>query len=93
MLALVSSNAADERVAALLLSISSRNHRRKLSPTHFRLPMTRADIGSYLGVTLETVSRVFGRLQKLAIVKVDNREIEVIDMPALKKIAKVHDGD
>jgi CRP/FNR family transcriptional regulator len=93
MLALVSSNAADERVAALLLSISSRNHRRKLSSTHFRLPMTRADIGSYLGVTLETVSRVFGRLQKLAIVKVDNREIEVIDMAALRQIAKVHDRE
>jgi len=93
MLTLVSSNAADERVAALLLSISSRNHRRKLSPTHFRLPMTRADIGSYLGVTLETVSRVFGRLQKLEIVKVDNREIQVLDMDALKKIAKVQASD
>ncbi len=90
MLTLVSSNAADERVAALLLSISSRNHRRKLSSTHFRLPMTRADIGSYLGVTLETVSRVFGRLQKMDIVKVDNKEIQVLDMEALKKVAKVH---
>lgn len=93
MLTLVSSNAADERVAALLLSISSRNHRRKLSPKNFRLPMTRADIGSYLGVTLETVSRVFGRLQKLGILKVANREIEVSDMAALKKVAKVHDSD
>lgn len=93
MLTLISSNTADERVAAFLLSISNRNHGRKLSPTHFRLPMTRADIGSYLGVTLETVSRVFSRLQKLAIVKVDNREIEVIDMAALKKIARAHDGD
>ena len=93
MLALISSNAADERVAALLLSISSRNHRRKLSPTHFRLSMTRAEIGSYLGVTLETVSRMFGRLQKLVVVKIDNREVEIIDMAALKKIAKVHDND
>lgn len=91
MLTLINYNAADERVAALLLSISSRNHQRKLSATHFRLPMTRADIGSYLGVTLETVSRVLGRLQKLAIIKVDNREIEVLDMNALKKIAKVQD--
>jgi CRP/FNR family transcriptional regulator len=89
MLTLVSSNAAEERVAALLLSISSRNHRRKLSPTQFRLAMTRADIGSYLGVTLETVSRVFSRLQKQSIVKVDNKEIHVIDMAGLKAIAKV----
>lgn len=91
MLTLVSSNAAEERVAALLLSISSRNHRRKLSATQFRLPMTRADIGSYLGVTLETVSRVFSRLQKQDVVKVDNKEIQVLDMPGLKRIAKVQD--
>ena len=93
MLTLVNSNNADERVAALLLSISSRNHRRKLSSTQFRLPMTRAETGSYLGVTLETVSRVFSRLQKLGIIKVDNREIEVVDMAALKEIAKVHASD
>ena len=93
MLTLVNSNNADERVAALLLSISSRNHRRKLSSTQFRLPMMRAETGSYLGVTLETVSRVFSRLQKLGIIKVDNREIEVVDMAALKEIAKVHASD
>lgn len=92
MLTLVSSNAAEERVAALLLSISSRNHRRKLSSTQFRLPMTRADIGSYLGVTLETVSRVFSRLQKQQIVKVDNKEIQVLDMSALRRIAKLHES-
>lgn len=91
MLTLVSSNAAEERVAALLLSISSRNHRRKLSATQFRLPMTRADIGSYLGVTLETVSRVFSRLQKQGVVKVDNKEIQVLDMAVLKRIAKLQE--
>lgn len=90
MLTLVSSNAAEERVAALLLSISNRNHRRKLSPTQFRLPMTRAEIGSYLGVTLETVSRVFSRLQKQNIVRVDNKEVELLDISALKRTAKVH---
>ncbi len=91
MLTLVSSNAAEERVASLLLSISKRNHRRKLSATHFRLPMTRAEIGSYLGVTLETVSRIFSRLQKQNVVKVDNKEIELVDIQALKRIAKVHE--
>jgi len=92
MLTLVSSNAAEERVAALLLSISSRNHRRKLSPLQFRLPMTRAEIGSYLGITLETVSRVFSRLQKQNIVEVDNKEIRVLDIEALKSVAKVRVG-
>lgn len=93
MLTLLSSNSAEERVAALLLSISTRNHRRKLSSSQFRLPMTRAEIGSFLGITLETVSRIFSRLQKQNIIGVDNKEISVLDMPALKAIAKVKDHD
>lgn len=91
MLTLLSSNSAEERVAALLLSISTRNHRRKLSPLQFRLPMTRAEIGSYLGITLETVSRIFSRLQKQKIIDVGNKEISILDMAALKSIAKVKD--
>jgi CRP/FNR family transcriptional regulator len=93
MLTSLSSNSAEERVAVLLLSISSRNHRRKLSPTQFRLPMTRAEIGSYLGITLETVSRIFSRLQKQKIIDVDNKEIQVLEMETLKSIAKVTDHD
>ena len=89
MQTLLSSNAAEDRVASLLLSISKRNRRRKLSAKNFRLPMTRAEIGSYLGVTLETVSRIFSRFQKQEIVKVDNKEIELLDIDALKRIAKV----
>ncbi len=92
MLTLLSSNSAEERVAALLLSISSRQHRRHLSPNQFRLPMTRAEIGSYLGITLETVSRIFSRLQKQDIIKVDNKELRVSDMDALKKIARVKES-
>jgi len=91
MLTLLSSNSAEERVAALLLSISSRNHRRKLSPAQFRLPMTRAEIGSYLGITLETVSRIFSRMQKQEIIDVDNKEIHVLKMDELKKIARIKD--
>jgi len=93
MMTLLSSNSAEERVAALLLSISTRNFRRKLSPAQFRLPMTRAEIGSYLGITLETVSRIFSRLQKQKIIEVDNKEINVLSMDNLKAIAKVKDHD
>ena len=78
-----------ERIAALLLSISSRNARRKLSATHFRLAMSRVDIGNYLGLTVGTVSRVLGRMQKQDILQVDNREIEIRDMQALREIANV----
>ncbi len=89
MLTMVSTNTAEERVSALLLSISARNHHRKLSQTCFILPMTRAEIGSYLGLTLETVSRIFSRLQKQGLIKVDNKEITIEELDGLKALAKV----
>jgi CRP/FNR family transcriptional regulator, anaerobic regulatory protein len=89
LITLLSKNSADERVAALLLSISTRNARRKLSATHFRLPMSRVDIGNYLGLTVETVSRVFSRMQKLNILRVDNKEIEILDTQAMRDMANV----
>lgn len=89
LITLLSKNSADERVAALLLSISSRNARRKLSATHFRLPMSRVDIGNYLGLTVETVSRVLSRMHKLDILRVDNKEIEILDMTGMRNIANL----
>lgn len=80
-------NSADQRIAALLLSISARNARRKLSPTAFRLPMSRTDIGNYLGLTVETVSRIFSRFQKLGLLASDNREIALLDSARLREIA------
>ncbi len=89
LITLLSKNSADERVAALLLSISARNARRKLSSTHFRLPMSRVDIGNYLGLTVETVSRVLSRMQKMELLCVDNKEIEILDMPGVRNMANV----
>ena len=89
LITLLSKNSADERVAALLLSISSRNARRKLSSTQFRLPMSRVDIGNYLGLTVETVSRVFSRMQKMDILLVDNKEIEILDVESLRRMANL----
>lgn len=89
LITLLSKNSADERVAALMLSISGRNARRKLSATQFRLPMSRVDIGNYLGLTVETVSRVFSRMQKMAILQVDNKEIEILDPDGLRKMANI----
>ncbi len=89
LITLLSKNTAEERIAALMLSISSRNARRKLSTTKFRLPMSRIDIGNYLGLTVETVSRVFSRLQKLGILEVSNKEIEVLDLDGLQNISNV----
>lgn len=89
LITLLSKNSADERVAALMLSISTRNARRKLSATQFRLPMSRVDIGNYLGLTVETVSRVFSRMQKLEILRVDNKEIEILNASGLQEMANI----
>lgn len=89
LITLLSKNSADERVAALLLSISTRNARRKLSATQFRLPMSRVDIGNYLGLTVETVSRVFSRMQKMEVLHVDNKEIEILDIEGLQGVADI----
>lgn len=87
LITLLSKHSADQRVAALLLSISARNARRKLSATAFRLPMSRADIGNYLGLTVETVSRVFSRFQKLGLLSVDSKEIAIADVALLRDAA------
>lgn len=87
IITLLSKSSAEERIAALLLSISSRNNRRQLSANAFRLPMSRTDIGNYLGLTIETVSRIFTRLQKQDVVAVDKKEILIKNMEQLRAIA------
>lgn len=88
LITLLSKHNADERIATLLLSISSRNHRRNLSSTEFRLPMSRGDIGNYLGLTVETVSRVLSRLQKNGLIVADKKEITLLDVKKLRELAQ-----
>ena len=87
LITLLSKSSAEQRIATFLLSISSRNHRRQLSATAFRLPMSRADIGNYLGLTVETVSRCLSRLQKQGLINADKREITIGDINALRELA------
>jgi CRP/FNR family transcriptional regulator len=89
LLILLSKRTAEERLASFLVGLSSRFRRRKLSPTRFRLPMSRADIGNYLGLVIETVSRVLTRLQRQGIIRLDQREVEIIDLPRLHEVAGV----
>lgn len=84
---LLSKNTAEERIAALLLSLSSRFQRRKLSPTHFNLPMARNDIANFLGLAVETVSRVFTRFQNQGLIRAKGRDIELVDLEALQTMA------
>jgi len=53
--------------------------------------MSRVDIGNYLGLTVETVSRVFSRMQKMDILQVDNKEIEILDSDGLHRMANLGD--
>jgi CRP/FNR family transcriptional regulator, anaerobic regulatory protein len=80
---------ADERLAAFLLDLSQRFASRGFSAHRFVLRMTRAEIGSFLGLTLETVSRVFSRFQKLGLLKVTRRDIELLDISALATLAQI----
>ena len=86
LITLLSKSSAEQRVAALLLSIASRHARRNLSAHAFRLPMSRTDIGNYLGLTVETVSRIFGRFQKIELLAVDNKEIAILNPGLLRDI-------
>ena len=85
---LLSKNSAEERIASLLLSLSSRFHRRRLSSTQFRLPMPRNDIANYLGLAVETVSRVMTRFQNQKLIEAQGREITLLDLDGLQGLVK-----
>tara|TARA_R110000868_G_scaffold107315_7_gene293653 strand:- start:350 stop:1006 length:657 start_codon:yes stop_codon:yes gene_type:complete len=91
MITMLNKNNAESRIASLLLSISARNSSRNLSSTTFILPMSRTDLGNFLGLTIETVSRSFARLQKNNLVNVDKKEITIKDIAALQHLAKGSD--
>jgi CRP/FNR family transcriptional regulator len=78
MLTLAKKN-AESRIATLLLSLSRRYARRNLSPNAMHLPMSRMDIGNFLGLTIETVSRTLSRLHKDGIISVSGREVVLKD--------------
>ncbi|WP_411190957.1 helix-turn-helix domain-containing protein [Paraburkholderia sp. B3] len=77
---------ADERVAAFLLDVSDRNGQRGYSHAEFNLRMTRDDMGSYLGMTLETVSRTLSRFQKRGLIDAQGKLIRIIDFEGLRHV-------
>lgn len=80
---------ADERVAAFLIGLSSRLEERELAATEFRLAMTRQDIASYLGLAVETVSRILKLFQQRGLLSVQSKRINLIDKPGLRQIAQL----
>lgn len=89
LITLLSKKNAQERVASLILDLSNRHSHRHLSATLLRLPMSRIDIGNYLGLTVETVSRVLSRFQKQNILNVNKKEIEIINIKQLRDLANI----
>ncbi|HEY5788998.1 MAG TPA: fumarate/nitrate reduction transcriptional regulator Fnr [Gammaproteobacteria bacterium] len=84
---LLSRKSAEERLAALLLSLSTRFKRRGFSPTEFYLSMSRNDIGNYLGLAVETVSRMFTRFDAEGLLTVQRKYIKLHDFERLKQMA------
>jgi CRP/FNR family transcriptional regulator len=76
---------AEERLAAFLVNLSHRFLSRGYSATEFNLRMTREEIGSYLGLKLETVSRGLSRLQDEGLLSVSNKNIRIHKLDDLKK--------
>jgi len=77
---------ADERLAWFLLDFAERNLARGHSPSELVLHMTRTDLGNFLGVTLETVCRLFSRLQDARLIAVRHRVVTVLDRPGLRAL-------
>ncbi len=85
-LLLLGQQTAHEKLATFLLSLSSRLQKRGFSATEFNLPMSRHDISAYLGITVETISRLFRSFQNKGIIEVERKFINIIDMKQLKDL-------
>ena len=84
--AMMGRNQAIGRLALFLHNFSKRQARLGRSPDHLTLSMSRSDLANYLGLVLETVSRLFGRLQEMGLIEVRRREIKILDMAGLKEL-------
>lgn len=90
MMRLLGNRRAEERLAAFVLDLTRRLRSRGFSSSSLLLRMTREEIGTYLGLTLETVSRSFSRLHDDGVLRVHRRQIDVLDPVALERLV---DGD
>lgn len=85
---------ADGRIASFLEDLACRYRSRGYSASAFLLSMSRQDIGCYLGLAVETVSRTLTRFQECGVLQVNRREVEILDHDTLRKIAgiRLHSG-
>jgi len=78
---------SEARLAAFLINLSQRLSALGYSSTDFVMRMSREEIGNYLGLTLETVSRLFSRFARDGLIRVSQREVRILDLDALKQLA------
>ena len=83
---LLGSMRAEERLAAFILNLVQRLHARGFSSSELVLRMTREEIGSYLGLKLETVSRTFSKFVEEGMVEVKQRHVRILDTAALQRL-------
>ncbi len=86
MLITLGSMRAEERLAAFLVNLSERLSARGYSSTEFVLRMSREEIGSYLGLKLETVSRLFSRFAEAGLIQIRQRHVKLVDMAGIKQV-------
>lgn len=88
MTALLACSGAEQRVAAFLIDVAARLSERGWSPHEFHLRMSRAEIGSLLGVNLETVSRAFTALAQQGLIEVNRKHVRILHPDALQAHAQ-----
>jgi len=86
LMLLLGGMSAEQRLAAFLLSLSRRYRRLGFAADRFVLRMTREEIGNYLGLTVETVSRLFSRFQREGLIAVRQRDVELKDVDSLMEV-------
>ncbi len=91
-LMLLGSLRARERLAAFLLNLSQRLRQNGESASELRLRMTRDEIGSYLGLQIETVSRLFSAFRAQGLIDVHKKEVSIRDFRGLEKVLRVRGG-
>ncbi|RAU17717.1 transcriptional regulator FNR [Nitrincola tibetensis] len=87
MMTLLSKKTAEQRVATFLIKLTQRFHERGYSQNYLRLSMSRNEIGNYLGLAVETISRIFTRFQTQNMILVDGKQVEILNYDALFELS------
>ncbi|HXJ17680.1 MAG TPA: fumarate/nitrate reduction transcriptional regulator Fnr [Candidatus Polarisedimenticolia bacterium] len=92
LLVMLGRMSAEERFASFLLSFSRRQARQGRSETDLSLAMSRQDIGYFLGLALETISRLFSRFQEQGLIEVIGRQVRLLDIERVRSLANADDA-